>query len=116
MKSSGAIEQKFIKFFTNAETNSDELALYEDFALKGGEMLVSEFNRSTDFNVYVIGTNLTEIRYPNIVHCMQKKRPRVVSMRNGGLKFVTFVKEDSPLAEDYKAPASFKRACPLVRG
>ncbi|KAL1810710.1 hypothetical protein ACET3Z_020775 [Daucus carota] len=25
MKLSGAIEQKFVKFFTNAETNSDEL-------------------------------------------------------------------------------------------
>ena len=51
--------------------------LYEDFGLNGGEMLLFEFNGKSDFNVYVIGSNLTEIEYPNIVHYLQKNRPRV---------------------------------------
>lgn len=51
--------------------------LYEDFGLNGGEMLVFEFNGKSDFNVYVIGSDLTEIQYPNIVHHMQKNRPKL---------------------------------------
>ena len=50
--------------------------LYDDFELIGGQMLLFDFNGCSGFNVYVIGTDLREIDYPSVVHCMQNKRPR----------------------------------------
>ena len=51
--------------------------MYDDFELEGGEMLIFEVNGIFDFNVYIIGLDLTEIEYPNVVHYMQNSHPRV---------------------------------------
>ena len=50
--------------------------LYADLDLKAGEMIVFEFDGSSNFNVYVIGTDLLEIEYPAVVHHFQKTPPR----------------------------------------
>lgn len=50
--------------------------LYADLDFKAGEMLVFEFDGSSNFNVYVIGTDLLEIEYPVVVHHFQKTPPR----------------------------------------
>lgn len=47
--------------------------LYDDFELRGGEMLVFEFDGVSGFNVHVIGNDNLEIEYPNLVHHMQRK-------------------------------------------
>lgn len=84
----GRLPKSFLLKFRNGyelpvDLNDDDWTmygfstLYEDFGLNGGEMLLFEFTGKTDFNVYVIGSNLTEIKYPNIVHYLQKNRPRV---------------------------------------
>lgn len=51
-------------------------SIFEDFGLEGGKMLLFEYNGVRDFNVFVIGKDLTEIIYPNIVHFTQNRRPR----------------------------------------
>ncbi|XP_063936677.1 uncharacterized protein LOC108227884 [Daucus carota subsp. sativus] len=84
--------------------------LYDDFELIGGQMLLFDFNGCSGFNVYVIGTDLREIDYPSVVHCMQNKRPRNVSLQKGGLKFVNFVKDEDPLFDEFEPPLSFKKA------
>ena len=50
--------------------------LYEDFELEPGQMLVFEFDGSYHFNVYGIGTDFSEIEYPQVVHHLQQTRPR----------------------------------------
>ena len=55
---------------------------YDGFDLVGGEMLVFDFSGVSDFNVYVIGNDLSEIDYPDVFHYMQKKRPRVGNVMN----------------------------------
>ena len=50
--------------------------LYEDFELEPGQMLVFEFDRSYHFNVYGIGTDFSEIEYPQVAHHLQQTRPR----------------------------------------
>ena len=50
--------------------------MYEDFELEPGQMLVFEFDGSYHFNVYVIGTDFSEIEYLPIVHHLQQTRPR----------------------------------------
>ncbi|XP_063947046.1 uncharacterized protein LOC108213909 [Daucus carota subsp. sativus] len=50
--------------------------VYADFDLKAGEMLVFQFDGSSNFNVYVIGTDLLEIEYPCVVHHFQRTPPR----------------------------------------
>ncbi|WOG81910.1 hypothetical protein DCAR_0101066 [Daucus carota subsp. sativus] len=101
MESSGLIEPKFIRFLTNAEINSDELKLPKDIVKKYCDRLKTCFFLKFR-NGYEIPEQLNE-----------EKR---ISMRSGGFKFVTFVKEDNPLSDDFEAPASFKRAIPLVPG
>ena len=72
--------------------------LYEDFGLNGGEFLVFEYNGKNDFNVYVIGSDLIEIEYPNVVHYLQKNRPRVgkiwlfyfLVVNNSAFNFIIF--------------------------
>ena len=50
--------------------------LYEDFDLEAGQMFVFEFDGSSHFNIYVIGTVLSEIEYPLVAHQLQQTRPR----------------------------------------
>lgn len=42
---------------------------FKFFDLKGGELIMFEYFGRSKFNVYIIGTNLSEIRYPDIVDC-----------------------------------------------
>ncbi|XP_017242986.1 uncharacterized protein LOC108215138 isoform X4 [Daucus carota subsp. sativus] len=90
--------------------------MYEDFLFEVGQMLVFEFDGSCDFNVYVIDTDLTEVEYPPVLHHTQSGHPRVVSVKRGGLKFVYFVKEESPLYDELEPPASFKRSFRFLPG
>ncbi|WOH00621.1 hypothetical protein DCAR_0519990 [Daucus carota subsp. sativus] len=91
-------------------------SIFEDFGLEGGKMLLFEYNGVRDFNVFVIGKDLTEIIYPNIVHFTQNRRPRTVSLKNGGLKYVHFVKEEEPLYDEFEPPFSFKERCGMLQG
>lgn len=42
--------------------------LYNHFGFKGGEMLVFEYYGGSDFIVYIIGMDGSEIEYPYNVH------------------------------------------------
>lgn len=64
-----------VEFDKERGTLSGVQALYEDFNLVGGELLVFELTGSHDFHVYVIGVDFAEIEYPSIVHTSQKSRP-----------------------------------------
>nr|XP_017215255.1 PREDICTED: uncharacterized protein LOC108193204 [Daucus carota subsp. sativus]XP_017215256.1 PREDICTED: uncharacterized protein LOC108193204 [Daucus carota subsp. sativus] len=157
MNSSGLIFEKFLKFLTIKDIDSDEIqvpkkilgrygdrlperfffnfrngyelpvkftkdtgiikgmqTLYQDFDLTAGEMLLFEYNGMTDLNVYVIGKDKREIDYPHLVHSTQKRVPRVVSMKNGGIRFINFVTDQDPLADEFEPPLSFEISCPLV--
>ena len=50
--------------------------LYDDFNLEGGELFLFQYNGVDGFNVYLIGTDFSEIDYPAIVHGSQNSRPR----------------------------------------
>ncbi|KAK1399862.1 hypothetical protein POM88_009725 [Heracleum sosnowskyi] len=67
------------------------LWFFNHFDLKGGEMLLFEYYGRYDLNVYIIGTNCSEIEYPHIVHHLQTCHPRRVTLGNGGWRFVFFV-------------------------
>uniref|UniRef100_A0A162A3Z5 Uncharacterized protein n=1 Tax=Daucus carota subsp. sativus TaxID=79200 RepID=A0A162A3Z5_DAUCS len=108
--------EKTVVFNEETGTFYGLFSIFYDFNLEGGEMLLFEFNGSRDFNDLLIGLVLREIEYPNIVHYMQKKRPRVVSVRNGGLKFVHIVRDEDPLFDECEPPYSFKKALPMLPG
>ncbi|KAL1813669.1 hypothetical protein ACET3Z_023734 [Daucus carota] len=86
-------------------------ALYSDFHLEGGELLVFEFAGDGNFNVYIIGRDFCEVEYPNVVHALQEIGPRKVSLVKGGLKFVKFVTESEPILDYMVAPISFAERC-----
>ncbi|XP_063936916.1 uncharacterized protein LOC135147654 [Daucus carota subsp. sativus] len=86
-------------------------ALYSDFHLEGGELLVFEFAGDGNFNVYIIGRDFCEVEYPNVVHALQEIGPRKVSLVKGGLKFVKFVTESEPIVDYMVAPISFAERC-----
>lgn len=46
------------------------LGFFKNFELKGGEVIVFEYFGRSQFNVYIIGTDFSEIRYPDIVGCL----------------------------------------------
>ena len=66
-----------VKFDAEEGTFYGVSDMYDDFELEGGEMLLFEYNGISGLNVHVIGQDLTEIEYPNVVHHMQKIEPRV---------------------------------------
>ncbi|WOG94498.1 hypothetical protein DCAR_0313794 [Daucus carota subsp. sativus] len=87
--------------------------MYDDFLFEVGQMLVFEFDGSCDFNVYVIDTYLTVP--PGSSPYAEWASSRCLCER-GGLKFVYFVKEESPLYDEFEPPASFKRAFRVLPG
>ncbi|WOG90789.1 hypothetical protein DCAR_0310034 [Daucus carota subsp. sativus] len=89
--------------------------VYADFDLKAGEMLVFQFDGSSNFNVYVIGTDLLEIEYPCVVHHFQRTPPRNVNVAKVGLKFLNFVNDSDPIIDDYEPPHAIKKRFPMLK-
>lgn len=52
------------------------LVFFMELELKGGEFMLFEYFGRYNFNVYLLGTNGTEIDYPHTVHYMQRRLPR----------------------------------------
>ena len=50
---------------------------FKQFELKGGEILLFEYFGRYNINVYILGTNCSEIRYPDIVHYLQQSSSRI---------------------------------------
>lgn len=46
------------------------LCFFKHFELKGGEYLLFEYFGRFKFNVYIIGTNGSEIQYPDLINCL----------------------------------------------
>lgn len=45
--------------------------LFNDFELRGGEVLIFELVDGNNFNVYIVGEDGSEINYPAILHTSQ---------------------------------------------
>ncbi|KAK1377015.1 hypothetical protein POM88_033208 [Heracleum sosnowskyi] len=87
------------------------LKFFKDFNLKGGEMLLFEYYGRYDLNVYIIGSHCSEIEYPHIVHHLQTCHPRIVTLGNGGWRFIWFVDPSSSLVDEIEPPTPFIERC-----
>ncbi|KAK1395837.1 TF-B3 domain-containing protein [Heracleum sosnowskyi] len=87
------------------------LWFFNHFDLKGGEMLLFEYYGRYDLNVYIIGTNCSEIEYPSIVHHLQTCHPGRVTLGNGGWRFLFFVDPTVSLVDEIEPPTTFIERC-----
>ncbi|KAK1370405.1 hypothetical protein POM88_036497 [Heracleum sosnowskyi] len=87
------------------------LNFFKHFNLKGGEMLLFEYYGRYDLNVYIIGSHCSEIEYPHIVHHLQTCHPRIVTLGNGGWRFIWFVDPSSSLVDEIEPPTPFIERC-----
>ncbi|WOH00721.1 hypothetical protein DCAR_0520095 [Daucus carota subsp. sativus] len=84
---------------------------FNTLELKGGELLVFEYFGRSRINLYIIGSNGTEIRYPDRVHILQRCSPGIVTLADGGWRFVT-TRSDLDAVIDYiDPPAAFIDRC-----
>ncbi|XP_063938707.1 uncharacterized protein LOC135148264 [Daucus carota subsp. sativus] len=91
------------------------LVFFMELELKGGEFMLFEYFGRYNFNVYLLGTNGTEIDYPHTVHYMQRRLPRAVNVACGGWRFVKLQTEfDSNLDEITPTPAFLERCAVLL--
>lgn len=63
------------------------LCFFKHFKLNGGELLVFEYFGRYNINVYILGSNLSEIKYPDFKFNMPESPPRL-----GKLLFVSHLK------------------------
>ncbi|KAK1351601.1 hypothetical protein POM88_054173 [Heracleum sosnowskyi] len=96
-----------VRFNPDKGTLDGLLPLYRDLGLNGGELLVLEYYGRFDMNLYVIGTNSSEIDYPHMVHDLQTCKPLKVTLANGGWRFTIYVDLGAEFDDEIDLPQEF---------
>ncbi|KAK1397958.1 TF-B3 domain-containing protein [Heracleum sosnowskyi] len=100
-----------VRFNPDKGTLDGLLPLYRDLGLNGGELLVFEYYGRFDMNLYVIGSNSSEIDYPHMVHDLQTCKPLKVSLANGGWRFTISVDLSAEFDDEIDLPQEFMDVC-----
>ncbi|XP_063942419.1 uncharacterized protein LOC108208451 isoform X2 [Daucus carota subsp. sativus] len=83
------------------------LCFFKHFDLKGGEYMIFEYFGRFKFNVYIIGSDGSEIRYPEMNNCL----PAIVTIGDGGWRFVKFRVEGDGVIDEIDPPVGFIERC-----
>uniref|UniRef100_A0A166DDP0 TF-B3 domain-containing protein n=1 Tax=Daucus carota subsp. sativus TaxID=79200 RepID=A0A166DDP0_DAUCS len=85
------------------------LCFFKHFKLNGGELLVFEYFGRYNINVYILGSNLSEIKYPDFKFNMPESPPRLVTLGDGGWRFVWFNSGRQTTINEIKLPFDFQQ-------
>ncbi|WOH01231.1 hypothetical protein DCAR_0520612 [Daucus carota subsp. sativus] len=84
---------------------------FKELELEGGEILLFEYFGRFKFMVYIIGRCGSEITYPEKVHCLQRCSTKIVTLGDGGWRFIFFRSAGSGIFDDVDAPPAFSNCC-----
>ncbi|XP_017257239.1 uncharacterized protein LOC135148051 isoform X1 [Daucus carota subsp. sativus] len=87
------------------------LCFFKHFKLNGGELLVFEYFGRYNINVYILGSNLSEIKYPDFKFNMPESPPRLVTLGDGGWRFVWFNSGRQTTINEIQPPEAFLDRC-----
>ncbi|KAL1828955.1 hypothetical protein ACET3Z_007367 [Daucus carota] len=80
---------------------------FKHLELRGGELILFEYFGRSKFNVYIIGSNGSEIQYPEIAGGL----PAIVTIGDAGWRFVIGRSEVDPIMDEIDPPAAFIARC-----
>ncbi|WOH14957.1 hypothetical protein DCAR_0934487 [Daucus carota subsp. sativus] len=87
------------------------LWFFNDMELEGGEVLLFEYFGRFKFNVYILGRNGSEINYLDKVHCLQQCSSGIVTLGDGGWRFIIFRPPSSGIFDNVDPPAAYINRC-----
>ncbi|WOH08669.1 hypothetical protein DCAR_0728113 [Daucus carota subsp. sativus] len=85
--------------------------LFTDFQLVDGEVLIFQFVDGTNFNVYIMCEDGSEMEYPSVLHASQLLSPNPVSVSENkeGQKFLKFISNADPTFDEVVLLIAFWR-------
>ncbi|KAL1833681.1 hypothetical protein ACET3Z_003332 [Daucus carota] len=85
--------------------------LFQYLELKGGELLLFEYFGRYNMNIYVMNTNCSEMNYPDIIDPFQEYIPQLVTVGNGGWRFICFLEKTGICCDEIEPPRAFLDRC-----